>query len=372
MLTPIAAVTAGDPYPYYADLVARRPFGYDEGLRLWVAADAASVTAVLSDPALRVRPPAEPVPAGIVGTPAGEVFGDLVRMTDGDRQQRLKRIIVHALGQVSPEVVTARAVQRTADILKAADRVPLPELMFEVPAQVVADLCGLPEASVADAGRLVGDFVQCIPATATTDQYRLAATAAGQLQAMLDPQLDERGDGLLAELVRTAADGRQERPALLANGIGLLSQTYDATAGLVGNTLLALARVQGPYPGSTEELALFVREVARWDAPIQNTRRFAAEPTRVAGTEVQPGQAVLVVLAAANRDPAVNPEPDRFRTDPALFTFGAAAHRCPGETAAVAIAAGVVGTLLAHGFDLGQLPSQPAYRPLPNARIPVL
>jgi cytochrome P450 len=157
--------------------------------------------------------------------------------------------------------------------------------------------------------------------------------------------------------------------------IGLLSQTYDATAGLIGNTLLALAHTDGLGAAAPEELALFIREVARWDAPIQNTRRFAAGPTRVGGTEVEPGQAVLVVLAAANRDPAANPDPHRFRperADPALYTFGAGAHGCPGETVAVAIAAGVVGTLLALGFDPRQLPSQPAYRPLANARIPVL
>ena len=89
-LSPITAVTAPDPYPYYAALVARRPFGFDDDLGLWVAAGADAVSAVLADSALVVRPPAEPVPAGLVGTAAGDVFGRLVRMTDGPLQQRLR------------------------------------------------------------------------------------------------------------------------------------------------------------------------------------------------------------------------------------------------------------------------------------------
>lgn len=87
---PVEAVRHPDPYPYYARLTAERPFGWDERLQAWVAADAASVTAALSAAELRVRPPGEPVPTGLLGTAAGAVFGDLVRMTDGPDQQRLQ------------------------------------------------------------------------------------------------------------------------------------------------------------------------------------------------------------------------------------------------------------------------------------------
>ena len=66
---PIAAVTHPDPYPYYADLVARRPLYRDDALQLWVASSAAAVTAVLASDLCRVRPPAEPVPGRSSGRP---------------------------------------------------------------------------------------------------------------------------------------------------------------------------------------------------------------------------------------------------------------------------------------------------------------
>src|SRR5262245_7010653 len=81
---PIAAVTHPDPYPYYADLVARAPLVRDERLGLWVAASAVAVASVLTSPRCRVRPTAEPVPAALAGSRAGDVFGRLVRREAGE------------------------------------------------------------------------------------------------------------------------------------------------------------------------------------------------------------------------------------------------------------------------------------------------
>ncbi|MER6299983.1 cytochrome P450 [Kitasatospora sp. NPDC001539] len=368
---PVEAVRHPDPYPYYARLTAERPFGWDEQLQAWVAADAASVTAALSAAELRVRPPAEPVPAGLLGTAAGAVFGDLVRMTDGSDQQRLKQVVLDALGEADPAEAGKLAAERTRESLERAGGPGLEELMFQVPARVVAALCGLDAGLEPEAARLVGDFVQCIPAGATAEQQRAAAEAAARLRELLGPGLTgAEPTGLLAALVRAA--GRRDWPRqapLLANAVGLLSQTYDATAGLIGNSLLAL-REQPPG-----DLSALAREVARHDAPIQNTRRFAAEPWSHGAATVQPGQTVLVVLAAANRDPAANPDPHAFdpgRTAPSCFTFGAGPHGCPGADLAVAITAGVLDELLTHGFEPAALPAGPRYRALANARIPLL
>ncbi|UQA92150.1 cytochrome P450 [Streptomyces halobius] len=377
MTTPIEAVRLPDPYGYYATLVTERPLAFDEAVGAWVACDAAAVRAALASGALRVRPAVEPVPAGIAGTPAGDVFGDLVRMTDGELQRRLKAVVVDALGYVDPARVAGLAAKRTRDVLAAGSRPPFEELMSGVPVRVVAALCGLDQGADAEATRFIGDFVQCIPASATPEQQKTAALAAGRLQELLGPGIEqgEGGTGLLADLVRAAHRASWSRTApLLANAVGFLSQTYDATAGLIGNTLVALAR-GAQVPADPADAETFVREVVRHDAPIQNTRRFAAEPFRHGEAEIAPGEHVLVVLAAANRDPAANPDPHAFRPgrmDPAVFTFSAAAHRCPGETLAVTMAVAVVRELLAAGFDPAELPTEVTYRPLANARIPVL
>lgn len=369
-LSPIQAVTHPDPYPYYAELVERRPFYFDDTLRCWVASSAVAVTAVLGRPDCQVRPAAEPVPRGILGTPAGEVFGNLVRMTDGPFQHRLKAVVVDALGRVSATEVSAASTERARLILKRSVA-PLQDLMFALPAQVIAGLCGLDDGADEQASVLIGEFVQCLPATASPDQLAGAVRAAAELQQLMGPKLSEETAGLLGELVRAArrADWSEQAP-LLANGIGFLSQTYDATAGLIGNTIVALAREDRPA-----ELEPFVREVARHDSPVHNTRRFATLAFDYADCQVEQGESMLLVLAAANRDGSVNPDPASFRTDrsrPVLFTFGAAGHGCPGEELAVRIATAAVEQLLEAGLDPAQLcGSGVGYRPSGNIRTPV-
>lgn len=375
MTDPVQAVRLPDPYPYYARLVAHRPFSFDPDLGVWAAADAASVTEVLEHPGLLVRPKTQPVPPGIVGTPAGQVFGNLVRMTDGALQQQLKRVVATALGGAEPARVAQIAAERTRARLAEGGAAPLEALMFSVPAEVTAALCGLEPAAGEQAARLTGEFVRCLPASAGPHDHRAAAAAATGLLDLLGPRFAAREAGLLGDLVRAAdREGWSEAAPLLANAVGLLSQTYDATAGLIGNTLMALRR-GAAEPGPAGRLLPVVREVARHDAPVHNTRRFAPAAVTVGGQELEAGAAVLVLLAAANRDPAVNPEPEAFRTDrdkPAVFTFGLGAHACPGERIATTIAAAVLGELLKAGFDPAGLPAEPEYRPLPNARIPML
>lgn len=366
-MDPVTAVIQPDPYPYYAELVAHRPAYFDDGLNAVVLSSAELVEAALAAADLRVRPVAEPVPPGVVGT-AREVFGQLVRMTDGPLQQRLKQVVTAALASLDADRVREQAVRTTDAVLDRAGT--LDDVMFRLPAQVLAELCGLTDGADAEAARLAGDFVLCLSPAATAEQQLSAAAAADRLCELMAGQQDEDSPSLLGELARAARRaGMAEAAGLLANAVGFFSQTYDATAALIGNTLLALGRRGGPG----EDLLGFVREVARHDSPVHNTRRFAAAPVTLGGQRIEPGQVVLVLLAAANRDPAANPDPAEFRPDRSssrLFTFGAARHGCPGEQLAIGIAAAVVSRLLAAGFGPTTL-DQAGYRPSGNIRCPL-
>ena len=86
------------------------------------------------------------------------------------------------------------------------------------------------------------------------------------------------------------------------------------------------------------------------------------------------GETVLVVLAAANHDPAANPAPERFdiaRERPRTFTFGAGVHACPGEQLTTTIARAGVEQLIARGIAPASLAETVTYRPSVNARIPL-
>ena len=165
--------------------------------------------------------------------------------------------------------------------------------------------------------------------------------------------------------------------AILANLIGILSQTYEATAGLIGNGIVTLSTQENLFKNIRNDTSMvidFVEEVARFDPPIQNTRRFVRQTTNVAGIELKTGEAILLVLAAASRDPQVNNSPKDFilnRSDRRLFGFGYGRHACPGQKLACSISSMAIKYLLESELNMSRSVMQWTYRPSLNARIPV-
>src|SRR3954469_15542230 len=357
---PIAAVTHRDPYPYYSRLAVERPIYHDASLGLWVAASAEAVTAVLASDLCRVRPPAEPVPAKLQGTPAGDLFGRLVRQNDGDRHALLKQAVAAALGAIDGQKAAAasQAWARTlaAEIQSTQD---LQDFAFRLPVYAVASLLGVPRDRLESAARWTGEMAAGFAPSATPEQVESGSRAAAELRRLIGGLT---GDGVFSDLSRQAHRAGCEEVETIAdsiasNGAGFLLQSYEATAGLIGNTLLALARNPDLHHAGLDAV---IEEVLRFDPPVHNTRRFVAQSGLVAGREMREGDAILVVLAAANRDP----------TAP-LLTFGAGRHACPGQTLATTIARAGVEQALAAGVDPGPLAGGMIYRPSANVRIPL-
>lgn len=372
---PVAAVTHADPYPYYAALRNGPPLAWNDTLRLWVATRADTIADLLSaHETLRVRPAAEPVPRAIVGSPAGEVFGHLIRMNDGAAHQAHRPGLQRALMGLDLDAAHASSL-RVAD---AVDDASLADTLFSMPVRGVAHLLGFADAELPQVDHWMRDFVACLSPLSSAHQLQQASMAAAELMARfkaMTARSAPREGSLLAAVLNESA-GNATR-SLLANLVGLLSQTCDATAGLLGNSLIALARDASLRPAARtrDGLQAIVEETARHDPCVHNTRRFVIAPTQVGGTALDPGDAVLIVLASANRDPAFNPEPDAFqpmRAHRRMLGFGHGMHACPGQALACTLAAAGLAALLRRGPDLDALRSRGwRYRPSANARIPV-
>lgn len=374
---PVAAVMHADPYPFYAQLRAGPPLAWNEKLRVWVASRADVIASVLlAHGALRVRPAAEPVPRAIVGSPAGEVFGHLVRMNDGAAHQAHRPALQRALAGLDLNAVHATALRVARDVPAA----PLPDALFSMPVQAVAHLLGFSDEALPQVDLWMRDFVACPSPLSTADQLQAASVAAGELMTrfeVLTASAPPRNGTLLAAVLAESDAGAPLSRSLLANLVGLLSQTCDATAGLLGNSLIALMREPSLRQAARtrDGLQVIVEETARHDPSVHNTRRFAVEPFTIAGTPLAAGDAVLLVLAAANRDPAFNPDPDRFqliRERRRMLGFGHGMHACPGQALACTLAAAGLDALLNRQPDLDAIRARGwSYRPSANARIPI-
>jgi cytochrome P450 len=361
-MDPIIAATHADPYPYYAKLRAEGGLTFDHGLKLWVASSARAVRAVLTHADCRVRPLQEPVPKTIASGLAGKVFGQLMRMNDGERQRCPRAAIEPSLQLIDDEQVRALVAAR----LITADADGLYKAMFRGPVCVVAALLGFSPAQGRAISELTADFVACLSPLSNDLQLAAAHAAAEQLHGYFIELLAE-ADSELLKAIEQRFDGDEE--TLIANLIGLCSQTFEATAGLIGNALIALQRQPELRDASVDAL---LAEVQRFDPPVQNTRRFVAQTCEIDGVRLEAGEVILVLLASANRDPLLNAEPERFlldRPDRGSFSFGSGRHQCPGQTLALSIAAATVREILDQGVNLQQLTWH--YRPSLNGRIPL-
>ncbi|MGJ7568593.1 cytochrome P450 [Variovorax sp. GB1R11] len=374
---PVAAATHADPYPYYATLREGPPLDWNDALRVWVASRADVVAQLLqAHGALRVRPAAEPVPRALLGSAAGEVFGHLVRMNDGAAHAAHRPALQRALAGLDLHAVREAALQVAQ---RVPQRQPLSDTLFSMPVQSVAHLLGFADDALPQVDRWMRDFVACLSPLSTAGQLQDASAAAGALMTRFEALVAGAPPRHGTLLHGVLADSAPPSRALLANLVGLLSQTCDATAGLLGNSLVAVMREPSLREAvrTRDGLQAVVEETARHDPSVQNTRRFAVEAVAIAGTTLAEGDAVLVLLASAQRDPLFNPDPDRFmpmRAQRRMLGFGHGVHACPGQALACTLAAAGLQALLAR-MPATDLAAQRLrgwrYRPSANARIPV-
>jgi len=122
----------------------------------------------------------------------------------------------------------------------------------------------------------------------------------------------------------------------VANCIVTMVGGQETTTNLIGSGVLSLLRNPDQLEKLRADLALIpsaVEELLRYESPSQHTARLAPEDTEIGGKQIRKRQAVMAVMAAANRDPERFPDPDRLditRKDNRHVAFGWGAHFCFG------------------------------------------
>ena len=142
---------------------------------------------------------------------------------------------------------------------------------------------------------------------------------------------------MIHSLLTAEIDGdRLTEEEVIANCIVTMVGGQETTTNLIGNGLLTLLRNPGEMERLRNDYSLIpsaVEEMLRYESPSQHTARMCPSDREMGGKLIQKRQAVIAVMAAANRDPERFPDPDRFditRKDNRHLAFGYAAHFCFG------------------------------------------
>ncbi len=226
----------------------------------------------------------------------------------------------------------------------------------QLPAAIISDILGVPDADrrrILEFGELAAPSLDF---GLTWPQYRRVQHGIAGFNFWLAEHLQQLrrnpGDDLMSQLIQKAESGSKEtyldESELHAVAGLLLAAGFETTVNLLGNGIRMLLDTPEHLHTLSQRPELWpnaVEEILRLESPVQLTARLALNDTEVAGTLIKQGEVVVVYVAAANRDPAVFADPNRFdiERDNAgkHLAFSGGRHFCLG--AALARAEGEVG-----------------------------
>lgn len=344
-----------DPYPTYAELMAQAPVHWCDGLHAWTLFRYADCVAALNDPRLKAERMASVLKVKFAGRelPPDHIYhrftNNVMMYVDPPRHEPLRRSTAPGFtGAAHEQYSDAIAViaSELVNSIAARELDAVAELTSKLPVRAAVRVFGVPEEDLA--------FI--LPRVEAIMTY----WSGPQDQPLeLDPLLENLTDlhDYAHELVqgarghvlpdtviaRLAAAQPTNRDTTLEQTIHqlvllLIALFAPTTPGSLSSGTLAFARNPSEidrFLGDRTCVDNTAHEVIRYNASNQFTWRVAATALEIGGTVIAAGEAVVPVLGAANRDPAMFETPDQFdlRRDNSArhLSFGTGRHSCLGR-----------------------------------------
>ena len=320
-----------DPYPLYRALRERAPVYHDAPRRRWLLTRYDDVASALRDD-VRFTAQQQDMPTSML-------------VSDPPQHTRLRNLVSKPF---TPKATRAYApmIERVVDELlapmHAGDEVDvIAAFAYPLPITVIAEMLGVAQ----DRREFFHEVSSAIAVSLgpITDPVvaRRAGEASGRLSAyfnelIAERERDPRDDLVTALLQAEEAGDLLSRRELISMLTLLLIGGHETTVNLIANALLALLR-------NPQQMEIFrnreglekqaVEEFLRYDSPVQYTGRITRLPVEIGDVTIPAGEHVRMILAAANRDPAIWRDPDALNIERELhpnIAFGLGIHSCLG------------------------------------------
>ncbi|ARX88123.1 cytochrome P450 [Streptomyces alboflavus] len=331
-----------DPYPLYAKVRQRGPV-HRSHLGTWVTGSHELGTRILRDRTLFLNREQG-------GVPGHEMMAEIpwnssILGLDPPDHTRLRRLAQPAFG---PRMISKYRVQveklcnGLLDELSTRDGFDLIEdFAGPLPLLVIGELLGVPEEyhdRFIRAGRKVGPVIDGVKSLKMARDFRGAVDDLDQVfTELIELRAKDPGDDLISRLTVANEEGKLSTEELLAFCTVLAVTGFETTTNLIGNAVLAMTgdRAQWDLLREDPDLApRAVEETLRYDSPALQAQRVPHGDIALAGHHIRANSSVVVLIGAANRDPEVYDDPDRFdltRENPAEhLSFSGGIHYCIG------------------------------------------
>ena len=336
-----------NPYPLYHRLRTEAPVHWDPFLHAWIVTRYTDVVRVLRDfSAARTPTPEQLTAMGLSAlNPLAQIMVKQMLFLDPPDHARMRGLASSAFTPGRVHALLSHIREIVQDLLKGVTpkgRMDvIADLAEPLPCIVTAEMLGVPVEDhrqlklwSQDFAEMLGNFQHNpdrVPRILKSAQDMTAYFRAAMRNGSLKP------DGLVSALMNAEIQGdRLTEEEVIANCIVTMVGGQETTTNLIGNGVLSLLRNPDQLEklrSNPELIPSAVEELLRYESPSQHTGRLAPGDIQLGGKMIRKRQAVLAVMAAANRDPERFPEPDRLditRTDNRHVAFGWGAHFCFG------------------------------------------
>lgn len=376
-----AAETVADPYPLYRKLRDHTPvFGYqdyppgtvpgqDEPISAWVLMSFDDVVAAARDcETFSSRDPLQE---------QSSAPSLMLVNHDNPEHDRLRRFVNPAFAFREIQDIKPWLVERIDEMvtrLAGTEAEVVGQLTSMIPARVMMRLLGQPDADASQCRDWANAFMlsaDLSPAEREASNEAMLGYFVNSISALAESLAagESTPPGLIGALLAAEVDGERLSPEeVIRFCITLVVAGAETTTYLLTNLLYNLATMPdiAQQLRADQELVLpFVNETLRHSGPPQRLFRVATRDVEVSGKTIKSGDWVALFFAAANHDPNVFPEPERFDLSrPNLrqqLSMGVGVHQCLGFAVAKAEAAALVEVVLRRfpGLCLGSVPPVP-------------
>jgi cytochrome P450 len=250
------------------------------------------------------------------------------------------------------------------------------DFAYPLPVAVICRLLGVPlddEPQFSHASALLAQAldpfstITGVPPEVANQRQEAATWLRAYFHGLIDRRRSKPGDDLLSGLIAVEESGDQLTEEEIVSTCNLLLIAgHETTVNLIGNAILAMLRNPGQWTAlgaDSGRAPAIVEETLRYDPPVQLVGRIALADMMIGRVEVPAGDIMMLLLAAAHRDPAEFDRPDLFDPDRKVLRhlgFGRGAHYCLGAPQA-RLEAGVALAAVTARFPDARLDGEPQY-----------
>ncbi|GAB3137405.1 cytochrome P450 [Micromonospora sonneratiae] len=328
------------PSPQLTELRERcpvTPVVMSDGSPAWLVTRYADVRQVLTDARFsRAAARGDDAPPKELGALETE---SLIGM-DPPEHTRLRRLVARAFTPRRVEQLRPWVAGLVDELIDRMTTLPRPVDLVEhfstpFPVQVISELLGVPEADrqhcKAWSDTMMGDWQR--------DPEGTQAALDG-FARMIAAKRAEPADDLITALIQARDEhDKLSEHELVSVCVGVLIGGHETTTNQINMSLLTLMhhpdqleRLRADPDGITPAVEELIRVIQLGDTGVM-LPRITTEEVELSGVTLPKGAAVLPAFVAANRDPAVFPDPDRLdlsRPSNPHLGFGAGVHHCLG------------------------------------------